>query len=143
MRKEDYLVLDDPSLSVMTKLYQLFATAKDSESLKDYLVFTHNGELFSCLAGIDKIDACQFETLLGKRVYTQKSTVKKGRYRHFKGNEYVVHGVAHDIETMKEFVVYQACYGENAFYLRSVSMFLETVERGGEVLQRFEFFGDI
>ena len=35
-----------------------------------------------------------------------------GRYRHFKGNEYEVTGIARHSETMEPMVVYRALYGE-------------------------------
>ena len=38
--------------------------------------------------------------------------VRPGRYRHFKGNEYQVLGVARHSETEEEMVVYRALYGE-------------------------------
>ena len=34
-----------------------------------------------------------------------------GRYRHFKGNEYEVIGIARHSETMEPMVVYRALYG--------------------------------
>ena len=40
------------------------------------------------------------------------STVKPGRYRHYKGNEYTVLGVAKHSETLEPMVVYRADYGE-------------------------------
>ncbi len=35
-----------------------------------------------------------------------------GRYRHYKGQDYEVLGVARHSETEEEFVVYRALYGE-------------------------------
>lgn len=50
-------------------------------------------------------------------------------YRHFKGKEYLVKGIAHHSETGEELVIYEAQYGEHAWYARPVSMFLEDVDR--------------
>ena len=40
-----------------------------------------------------------------------KYNVQPGRYRHFKGNEYEVLGMARHSETEEEMVVYRALYG--------------------------------
>ena len=54
-----------------------------------------------------------------------KYNVQPGRYRHFKGNEYEVLGMARHSETEEEMVVYRA------------AMWCETVERDGKVQPRF------
>lgn len=64
-------------------------------------------------------------------------SLKPGRYRHFKGGEYTVHGVATHSETREQLVVYTPLYGEGGLWVRPLAMFLETVERDGETLQRF------
>lgn len=63
--------------------------------------------------------------------------VKPGRYRHFKGAEYQVQGVATHSETGEQLVVYMALYGERGLWVRPVSMFLETVIRDGVEQARF------
>jgi hypothetical protein len=73
--------------------------------------------------------------------------VRPGRYRHFKGKEYEVVGLASHSETLEEYVVYRALYespdfGPNALWIRPKAMFLETVERDGKVMPRFERVGD-
>lgn len=65
--------------------------------------------------------------------------IRKGKYRHFKGNEYEVIDVAKHSETMEEMVVYKALYGEGGLWVRPASMWNETVERDGKVFKRFEF----
>jgi len=66
-------------------------------------------------------------------------TVKVGKkYRHFKGNEYLVLHVAKHSETMEDLVVYQALYGERGIWVRPLSMFLEQKEVEGTLVNRFE-----
>lgn len=67
--------------------------------------------------------------------------IKKGRYRHFKGNEYEVIGTAKHSETLEEYVVYKALYGEGGLWVRPIEMWNETVERDGKTFKRFEFIG--
>ncbi len=67
--------------------------------------------------------------------------IKKGRYRHFKGNEYEVIGTAKHSETLEEYVVYKALYGEGGLWVRPASMWNETIERDGKIFRRFEFIG--
>lgn len=65
--------------------------------------------------------------------------IKFGKYRHFKGNEYEVIGIAKHSESMEDMVVYRALYGENGLWVRPASMWNETVERDGAVYKRFEY----
>ena len=67
--------------------------------------------------------------------------IQPGRYRHFKGGEYEVIGVARHSETMEELVVYRALYGERGLWVRPAAMWLETVERDGKQFQRFTYIG--
>ena len=68
--------------------------------------------------------------------------LRLGRYRHFKGMEYEVIGVAKHSETLEDMVVYRALYGDGGLWVRSASMFLETLEREGRLVQRFTYLGD-
>ena len=70
------------------------------------------------------------------------TAVKIGRYRHFKGGEYEVIGVAIHSETGEKMVVYRALYGEGGLWTRPQAMFLETVEREGRMRPRFEYVGE-
>tara|TARA_R110000823_G_scaffold139607_6_gene269532 strand:- start:14354 stop:14578 length:225 start_codon:yes stop_codon:yes gene_type:complete len=60
-----------------------------------------------------------------------------GRYRHFKGAEYEVLGVATHSETGETLVVYRPLYGEGALWVRPLAMFTEIVERDGKSIARF------
>ncbi|MBN9520316.1 DUF1653 domain-containing protein [bacterium] len=64
-----------------------------------------------------------------------------GRYRHFKGGEYEVVGVARHSETDERLVVYRPLYGDGGLWVRPVGMFLETVEHDGRTVPRFTFLG--
>lgn len=70
------------------------------------------------------------------------SMIKPGKYKHFKGNEYEVIGIANHSETMEEMVVYRALYGEQGLWVRPASMWNETVERDGRTYQRFTYIGE-
>lgn len=65
-----------------------------------------------------------------------------GRYRHFKGNEYRVLYLARHSETLEEYVVYQALYGERGIWVRPASMWNEMVERDGRSVRRFTYLGE-
>ena len=68
-------------------------------------------------------------------------TVPTGRYRHYKGKEYEVIGVARHSETEEEFVVYRTLYGNFDLWIRPKSMFLETVTVNDEQVPRFQLLG--
>ena len=67
--------------------------------------------------------------------------IKPGRYRHFKGNEYVVIGLARHSETQEEMVIYRALYGDFGLWVRPAQMWNETVERDGKTFRRFTYIG--
>ena len=68
--------------------------------------------------------------------------LKPGRYRHFKGNEYQVIGLATHSETEETVVVYRPLYGDGALWVRPLAMFTETGERDGQVQPRFAWIGE-
>lgn len=66
------------------------------------------------------------------------SMIKKGKYKHFKGGEYEVFGIARHSETLEKMVVYQALYGKKELWIRPVQMFLEKVMIKGVKVSRFK-----
>lgn len=62
-----------------------------------------------------------------------------GRYRHYKGKEYLVLGVARHSETGEELVVYRPDYGDRELWVRPKAMFLEHIEINGQSVPRFEY----
>ena len=69
--------------------------------------------------------------------------LKKGLYRHYKGNLYEVYMTAQHSETQEWMVVYKALYGKEGMWVRPYDMFLEKVEVEGVLIQRFSFIKDI
>ena len=68
--------------------------------------------------------------------------IRPGRYRHFKGGEYQVLGVAKHSETLEPMVGYRALYGEGGLWVRPAAMWNETVEREGRTFRRFTYIGE-
>jgi hypothetical protein len=67
--------------------------------------------------------------------------IRPGRYRHYKGKEYIVLGVARHSETEEELVVYQQDYGDRGLWVRPAAMFLETVDVNASSRPRFAYLG--
>jgi hypothetical protein len=73
--------------------------------------------------------------------------IRLGRYKHFKGKEYEVIGVARHSETLEKLVIYKALYeseefGDQALWARPLSMFLSKKRIGDKEVPRFEFLGN-
>jgi hypothetical protein len=65
-----------------------------------------------------------------------------GRYRHYKGGEYQVLGVARHSETLEPLVVYRPLYGAGELWVRPHAMFFGTLMVDAVVRPRFERIGD-
>ncbi len=63
--------------------------------------------------------------------------IEPGEYRHFKGGEYTVIGLAHHSEDeTQEFVIYKS-HETGQMWIRPVAMFLEEVDSDGYKGPRF------
>lgn len=60
-----------------------------------------------------------------------------GRYRHYKGGEYEVIGVARHSETLEPLIVYRPLYQDSGLWVRPYQTFFEQVEVNGELTLRF------
>ena len=67
--------------------------------------------------------------------------IRIGRYRHYKGNDYQVIGIARHSETEEELVVYRKLYGDGSLWVRPLPMFLEDVTVDGQTVPRFAYIG--
>ena len=65
-----------------------------------------------------------------------------GRYRHYKGGEYEVHGVVRHSETLEPLVVYRPLYGGSGLWVPPHAMFFGSVEVDGRAVPRFARIGD-
>ena len=73
--------------------------------------------------------------------------VRLGRYRHYKGKEYRVIGVARHSETLERLVIYQGLYnseefGEKPLWVRPVALFLAMKRVGDKMVPAFEYLGE-
>lgn len=64
--------------------------------------------------------------------------IKPGKYRHYKGKEYEVLGMAKHSETLEAMVVYKMLYGDFGLWVRPAKMWNEVVIFNGKECKRFE-----
>lgn len=69
--------------------------------------------------------------------------MKKGIYKHYKGNMYELLYIANHSETLEKMVVYKALYGEGEIWVRPASMWDEEVETDGKKVKRFELIKEL
>ena len=68
--------------------------------------------------------------------------LKPGKYRHFKGGEYELIGIAKHSETLEPMVVYRALYGERGLWVRPAEMWTEWVDKENYHGPRFQYGGE-
>ena len=69
--------------------------------------------------------------------------IRPGRYRHYKGNDYEVVGIARHSETEEELVVYRTLYGDSSLWVRPLAMFMGDVVVDGRQVPRFAWVEDL
>jgi hypothetical protein len=65
-----------------------------------------------------------------------------GRYRHYKGKDYEVLGVARHSETEEQLVVYRCLYGDYSLWVRPLEMFMGFVDLDDNKVRRFTRYED-
>jgi len=65
--------------------------------------------------------------------------IRLGKYRHYKGKEYEVIGIAKHSETLEELVIYKKLYDDGRLWARPKEMFLEKINIEGKLIDRFLF----
>jgi hypothetical protein len=77
--------------------------------------------------------------------FTPKPELQKGRYRHYKGNDYEVIDLVCHSETQEWYVLYKRLYERDGpeLWVRPYKMFMEDVDYNGKTMPRFEYIDKI
>ena len=57
---------------------------------------------------------------------------KKGIYKHYKGDYYIVEDIATHSETLEKYVVYRGLYGDSPLWVRPYDLFVDEVNQNKE-----------
>lgn len=68
--------------------------------------------------------------------------IRCGKYRHFKGDEYIVMDVGIHTETGEKMVIYYNCKDPSKIWIRPLEMFIEQIDRYEYKGPRFIWIGD-
>ncbi len=71
----------------------------------------------------------------------QEKHIKRGIYRHYKGNIYDVLSTGRHSETEEWMVIYKTLYGDASIWVRPFDIFTEMVEVDGKMEKRFTYMG--
>jgi len=69
--------------------------------------------------------------------------LKKGIYKHYKGNYYIVICVAKHTETLEKLVFYRALYDNEDFWIRPLNQFIDMVKYNNKYIPRFKFIMNV
>ncbi len=118
----------------------------DIENLNYYDVFGNSSSIFANEKIELKIPALSSVIMVSERdndfiLKNKKSLIKEddeiiigGKYKHYKGGEYEVVGIAKHTETLEELVIYRSLDGTNNIWARPKSIFMDYVEE----IKRFD-----
>lgn len=70
------------------------------------------------------------------------ATIKKGKYKHYKGQYYELIDVVRHSEDESELVLYRPLYGDMKLWVRPYDMFFEKIRINNEVVDRFLFVSE-
>lgn len=87
----------------------------------------------------DSATSAQTRPAVANATATPADFPKPGRYRHYKGRDYVVIDVARHSESEEWLVVYRLDYGDRSLWVRPLAMFTESVVIDGDSKPRFAF----
>lgn len=146
-----YIVLNLADHEETMELYANCAMLMDL--LRDGTAFKNDGGKFqlaipanSAMVLLETQDIFQWhspkESPVEKLELSDEQKWRLGRYRHFKGNDYLVIDFARHSETQEWYVVYQQLYGDGSTWIRPADMFYEIVERDGIQQPRFRYIGE-
>ena len=73
--------------------------------------------------------------------------LKLGKYKHFKGKEYEIIGIANHSESLEKLFIYKALndseeFGSNTTWARPYDLFIGEKELDGKRVKRFEYNGE-
>lgn len=74
---------------------------------------------------------------MSQRPLSSLPATPEGRYRHYKGGEYEVIGVARHSESNEPLVVYRPLYNATGWWVRPHAMFFDAVLVDGRSMPRF------
>ena len=79
----------------------------------------------------------KFSDGLPQKMLMEFSAKEERYFQHFKDGKYKFIHSAFDSETQERMVVYQALYGDQAYWVRPEDMFFGKVTRDGRTFNRF------
>ncbi len=83
----------------------------------------------------DLLHRCETSKMDSKQI----TDIPRGKYRHYKNQEYELIDIVHHSETLEPLVLYRALYGEFGLWVRPFTMFFESVVVDGENIPRFQY----